>query len=335
MAALNTTMRSGLVHAVSQGGSAIISALLIVAIVSVIAAGMVTRQGVLIRTLEAEQFRSQNSAVLSGGLEVSRMLLWDSRRKNRTTRLDQAWAQPIGPAVNEALSQSGGDFQGLLEDQQGKFNLRNLLLNRQLDIGQLRSFERLCQFISITDALCQRISQRVFASYLRFPSSATEAGRSSFESGREKSLVEGKTPTPASLPVLRSLDDLQGLPGLSDQMLERLKRYVCILPEKTWVNSNTASAEVLAAVVPGLSLPSAQILVAERDRGQWFSYRSEITARMRLSPQGAEELEVGIGSEWFLLQGQARRDGRLLSMEALLYRRDYKVPQVIWSRIGL
>ena len=47
-----------------QRGMAIISALLIAAVVAVIAGGMLTRQSVFTRSLEAEQARVQGSAVL-------------------------------------------------------------------------------------------------------------------------------------------------------------------------------------------------------------------------------------------------------------------------------
>lgn len=80
-------------------------------------------------------------------------------------------------------------------------------------------------------------------------------------------------------------------------------------------------------MVPGLSLPSAQTVVAERDRGQWFAYRLEIIARMQVPTQAADGLEIGVASEWFVFRGKARRDGRQASMEALLYVRDDSVPQ--------
>src|SRR3546814_8001828 len=58
------------------------------------------------------------------------------------------------------------------------------------------------------------------------------------------------------------------------------------LPANTWLNGNTASAPVLAAYVPGLSLPRAQALIAERDGGHWFRSEentSELQSLMRIS----------------------------------------------------
>src|SRR3712207_6947571 len=45
--------------------------------------------------------------------------------------------------------------------------------------------------------------------------------------------------------------------GVDAQVLERLRPFVTVLPERTIVNANTAAAEVLAAQVPGLAVSDA------------------------------------------------------------------------------
>mgnify|MGYP002040408572 FL=1 len=134
--------------------------------------------------------------------------------------------------------------------------------------------------------------------------------------------------------MLRSLDDLLGLEGVTPELLARLEPYVSILPGNTWINGNTASAEVLVAAVPGLDLSRARALVAERDAGHWFINRGDFVNRLRLPQLQVDQIKVGITSEWFLLQGQARRDQRRVSLQALLHRPEDRMPQVIWSRVG-
>lgn len=314
-----------------QRGMAIISALLIAAVVAVIAAGMLTRQSVFTRALEAEQARVQGAAVLSGGLEISRRMLWEARQQDALTRLDQPWAQPINSGPLNTL---GDGFEGHLQDQQGKFNLRNLVANERVDAGQLRSFERLCETIGIDARVAQRISQRVIASYPKLLSPPA-SGQSLVESARASSPRTIRTPVPATQPMLRSLEELRGIEGINERVLARLAQYVSIIPAKTWVNGNTASAEVLAAVVPGLSLSRARAVVAERDRGQWFINRGDFVNRLRLPQLSVDGLNVGMTSEWFLLHGQARREQRRVSMDALLYRPQDDMPRVIWSRVGV
>ncbi len=282
--------------AAKQRGMAIISALLIAAVVAVLAGSMLTRQTVFTRSLEAEQLRLQGQWLLLGGLERSRQLLWEARQKDVLTRLDQPWARA-----------QGGAFEGRIVDEQGKFNLRNLVNREQPDAEQLQRFERLCRTLGVDPALSRRISQRVVASYV----------------------------PPAKYPMLRSLEDLGGLEGLDPLLLQRLQAYISVLPAPTWVNGNTASAEVLSAVVPQLSLSQAHGLVAERDSGQWFINRGDFVNRLRLPQVAVDTVQVGITSEWFRLQGQARREQRRVTIDALLHRPEERQPQVIWSRVGV
>ncbi|CAD0265682.1 type II secretion system minor pseudopilin GspK [Pseudomonas veronii] len=288
--------------AAKQRGMAIISALLIAAVVAVIAGAMLTRQSVFTRSVEAEQLRIQGQWLLQGRLEHSRLLLWEARQKDVLTRLDQPWARP-----------QGGAFEGRLEDEQGKFNLRNLVNRQRLDAEQLQAFERLCRLIDIDPAVSRRISRRVIASY---------------DQRTDKTLL------PARYPMLRSLDDLSGIEGLDPLLLRRLQTFVGVLPGNTWVNGNTASAEVLSAVVPELSLAQAQALVAERDSGHWFINRGDFVNRLHLPQVAVDSVQVGITSEWFRLQGQVRREQRRVTIDALLHRPEDRRPQVIWSRVG-
>lgn len=282
--------------AAKQRGMAIISALLIAAVVAVLAGAMLTRQTVFTRSLEAEQLRTQGQWLLQGGLERSRQMLWDARQKDVLTRLDQPWARA-----------QSGVFEGRIDDEQGKFNLRNLVNRQQVDTEQLQSFERLCRLISVDPAVSRRISQRVIASY----------------------------ESPAKYPMLRSLDDLSGIEGLDSVVLQRMQAYISVLPGITWVNGNTASAEVLSAVVPQLSLSQAHGLVAERDNGHWFINRGDFVNRLHLPQVSVDSVQVGITSEWFRLQGQARREQRRVTIDALLHRPEDRQPRVIWSRVGV
>ncbi len=281
-----------------QRGMAIISALLIAAVVAVIAAGLLTRQRVFTRSLEAEQLRIQGQWLLLGALEDSRQRLLEARQKDVLTRLDQPWARA-----------QKGLFEGRLEDEQGKFNLRNLVNRGRPDAEQVQNFERLCGLIGVDGALSRRISQRVIASY-------------------------DQTDQPAKYPMLRSLDDLSGVEGLDPLLLQRMQGFISVLPGVTWVNGNTARAEVLSAVVPGLSLSQAQALVAERDGGRWFINRGDFVNRLHLPQVAVESVLVGITSEWFRLQGQPRREQRRVTLDALLHRPENRQPQVIWSRVG-
>lgn len=307
-----------------QQGMAIISALLIAAVVAVIAAGMLTRQSVATRALEADQHRVQGRWVVQGALEVSRQLLWDARQRDPLTRFDQPWAQ--------RLVVQG--FEGRLEDEQGKFNLRNLVANERVDEAQIQAFGRLCELIGISAGLSQRISQRVIASYPRLLNPQIANNTNTFDSGRATSPNASRKPENPKLPMLRNLEDLRSVEGINDAVISKLAPYVTVIPATTWINGNTATAPVLAAYVPGLSLERAQALINERDAGRWFINRGDFVNRLRMPNLELTSVKVGITSDWFRLRGEARREQRRVSLDALLHRSQDRLPQVIWSRVG-
>ncbi len=266
-------MRTNSPTAAKQRGMAVISALLIAAVVAVIAGGMLTRQTLFTRSLEAEQLRIQGSARLQGGLQLSRQLLWDARQRDPLTRFGQPWAKPI---VMPGSSLVDTPFEGQLEDEQGKFNLRNLVANERVDQEQVRAFERLCEQLGVAATVRARIVERVIAAYPRLlnPEQADKAPASTtFDSGRSTSANASDAALAPTQPMLRTLQDLRSVKGVTPALLETLAPYVTILPTNTWLNGNTASAPVLAACVPGLSLQRAQALVRERDSGHWFINR--------------------------------------------------------------
>ncbi|MCL8300789.1 type II secretion system minor pseudopilin GspK [Pseudomonas mosselii] len=304
---------------------AVISALLIAAVVAVIAAGMIERQGLLTRQMENHQLALQGQWALEGGLQFSRQVLFEQRLRDPLVRGGQPWAQPMRDVPSGSVR-----FDGQLEDEQGKFNLRNLMVDGQVDAEALATFKRLCALIGINERLATAIAGQVIDSYPQRPLAAL----GKLDSGRATSPGGAVEALPARRPMLRSVEGLAGLKGMDGQALERLRRFVTVLPALTWVNGNTASAEVLAAQVPSLSLQQAAALVAERDGGRWFINRGDFVNRLRMPSLAMANVRVGINSDWFRLRGLVRLGNRELALQALLRQREGQLPDVIWRRVG-
>ncbi|WP_434581203.1 type II secretion system minor pseudopilin GspK [Pseudomonas sp. Z1-6] len=317
----------------AQRGMAVISALLVATVVAVIAAGMIARQTQVTRGVESESQRVRGAWLSNGVLELTRQALWQQRLREPMTRLDQDWAQPMRGV---RLGSESGVFDGRISDEQSKFNLRNLVLDGQLDTLESAVFERLCAELGVPLAQANRIVQRVIEAYPRRlqPASQSTGAGTEFDSGRLTSPDADSRPLPATRPMLRHFDDLAGLPGIDPAALERLRPFVTVLPAITWVNGNTTTAQVLAARVPGMSVAQAQALIAERDRGQWFINSGDYLNRLRVPQMSTEQLRLGITSEWFLLRGQSTVEQRQFSVQALFYRGELNRPRVIWSRVG-
>ncbi|WP_268798217.1 type II secretion system minor pseudopilin GspK [Pseudomonas huanghezhanensis] len=315
-----------------MSGTAIIAALVIATAVAVIAGAMIARQSVATRSLETAQQRAQSSADLQALVAWGRQVLDDDRQRDVLTRLDQPWAKPLHAVSAQTLS---GTVSGWIDDEQGKYNLANLVSNGRPDADEIASFRRLCSSLGVRVRAADSIIARVIGSHdlLPTPTRAT-APVNSFESGRATSAASAPAPIRATLPMLHGLEDLRSVKDVDARSLDALRDYITFLPATTWVNGNTASAEVLAAQVPGLSPGHVQALIAERDHGRWFINRGDFTNRLGVATLDEQQVRVGITSDWFRVNGLVRRGGQVLRLQALLHRDELKPTRLIWERIG-
>jgi general secretion pathway protein K len=99
-----------------------------------------------------------------------------------------------------------------------------------------------------------------------------------------------------------------------------------VLPERTKVNLNTASVQVLYASIPGLSLSDAQRLVQQRERQHWASLDAFQKALGRTVTLGDTH---SVNTRFFEVMGRLRMPQTVLQ-ERSLVQRDASDLKVIW-----
>ncbi|HCB1211686.1 type II secretion system minor pseudopilin GspK [Alcaligenes sp.] len=317
---------------------AVIAVLVVVAIVAVLAAALMARQATAIRAAQAGQTQTQARWLLQGEVSRAQTALYADAQRDAATRLDGLWARPVAGAV---IGELGGEralvFSEII-DEQSKFNLRNLVEAGQVDPGESAAFLRLCDLVGVPRDQANRIARRVIVSLV-------EADR---HSGLSLAEAEIKVARAAAqnlgidmlssreqAPRLRDLDDLLGEPGLNPNIVALLRPYVTVLPQRTWINANTAGPEVLAAWVPGLSFDRAKAMLAARNSGQWFINRGDFANRLQMPEIDETEILIGITSQWFRLSGALRTPRTTLAVQALLHDDKKSLPQVVWLREGV
>jgi len=306
--------RKSLNLASRQRGMAVIAALLVVAVAAVLTAGLFQRQATLARGIENDQSREQARWLLIAGVDWARLILRADARRHATTRGDQLWATPIADMeVSRAGSAQQAWFSGFVEDEQGKLNLASLAIGGQVRESSVLALQRLTASLSLPAELAVRMAQRVAESQYRMD-------------GAKVIGMPGR-------PGIAALDDLRSVDGIDARAIQALHPFVSVLPAgNTAVNVNTASPEVLNAMVPGLGIGTARQLVAARERGQWFRDRADFINRLPAPLPEAGDANLDVGSEWFLVTGTvriARADARV---QALLRRQDQQSPRLIWLR---
>jgi general secretion pathway protein K len=108
---------------------------------------------------------------------------------------------------------------------------------------------------------------------------------------------------------------------------------VVMLPRRTPVNLNTAPREVLAAVIDGMDMGSAERLVQARQRSPFNSLED---ARP-LMPAGVtlEQRQLSISSVFFEVRGRLRLGERVLEERSLVERRGLDVVVLEREQLGL
>lgn len=98
------------------------------------------------------------------------------------------------------------------------------------------------------------------------------------------------------------------------------------------MNVNFAGPEVLAAVIPGLSVSAAQGVVARRS-GRYFKNLEEFKLALPQTLQASLPLElVAVQSRYFISEVDAHFGRVNISYQALLERKGDQIPRIVWLR---
>ncbi|WOD17988.1 type II secretion system minor pseudopilin GspK [Paraburkholderia kirstenboschensis] len=335
-----------------QRGAAIISALLVVALSAILVSGMLWRQQVQVRRIENQRLLAQAQWVSRGALDWTRLIL---RSEGDTsagiTYLGGVWGVPIAKTrlsdflgqIGEVRAQQGAAtyLSGSIEDAQAKFNLRNLVASpapgvMQLDTAQIDAYQRLLVSLGLNSQLAKNTAVQVRASLAqsatRFQTVTSTSGTTStppIQGGAmsggftDKPGIEDSDDSAARAPLqMTSVDSLLDIPGYTPEMVARLRPFVTVLPTVSAVNMNTASAEVIAAVVPGMSLSSAQAFVARR---QTVFFHNAGDVQLALRGAGAQQVSVDpnqldVNTNYFLIHGRVQHERAEVDRTTLVYR---------------
>jgi general secretion pathway protein K len=301
----------------SQCGAALLLAMLTVTLVASIAAAALWQQWRSVAVETAERSRVQSSWVLTGALDWARLILREDARAGGADHLGEPWALPLEEARMSTflatdrsnVSDTEDAFlSGQIIDRQSRLNATNLIEGNKISEVSLKAFVKLFDVLGLPP---NELS--AMADNLRFSMDNSPDNRSSSQA--------------SVLP--QRLEQLAWL-GLSDSTVAALKPYVTVLPVRTPLNVNTASAEAIYASVPGLDMASAQRIVGERKRTH-FSNLADVG---RLAPDLAGRFTEGqhsVASRFFEVQGRLRLEQNVV-MESSLVQRDANLRVITLSR---
>jgi len=278
--------------------------MVILTLVTTLAAGMVWHQWRAIEVEGAERARLQSAWILSGALDWARLILSEDARTGGPDHLGEPWAVPLAEARlstflaadrSSTVDDDGIEafLSGSIEDAQARYNLRQIFLENELVPEQVVVLQRLCERAGLPTDLAVRLAQSLRDAW------STTSG-------------DAKPVAP------RNIDQLAWL-GVEPEAIERLRPWVTLLPARTPVNINTAPAEVLAAVIEGIDLGTAQRLVETRQRAPFKSF-ADVMPLLPANQQQLDDRYVALKTDYFIVRGRLRLGERALEEQSLVRR---------------
>ncbi len=272
----------------------------------------------------AERQRVQAAWILTGALDWARLILREDARSNQSSgnpdHLGEPWATPLEEARlssflaadknNSADDTMQAFLSGEVIDLQSRMNFLNLIkasgsgasAGAEISPPDLLAFTRLYQLLDLPQSELDAAVQALLVT-ARLAANDPQPSHSAL--------------IPAKLAQLAWL-------GIGRASMAALESHVTLLPERTHINLNTASAQVLSASVPELSLADAQKLVTARERTPFRSIAEVGT----LVPAVASKLSTtshDVRSRYFEVRGRLRLEDAVIEERSQVVRNDLKV----------
>ena len=294
-----------------QRGLALITAVLIVAIVATVATTLALGEQVWFRQAQNMKDRAQAISLRQGAASYAEILL--GRDDATIDHLGEIWAQPLPP-----LPVEDGVIAFAVSDAQGLFNLNNLVRGGAENKPDIEMFRRLLTSQRLDPGLSEAL-----VDWLDLNSDARPGGAEDIE------YLSLPQPYRAANQPLQSVDELRLVKGFSAKTVEKLRPYVTALPLPTTINVNTAPEQVLAAMFTNLS-PSVFDPLIKKRVAQPFKSGPEFLAQ--LPPGTKTDVAYGIITGYFLVTIDIRYGRLERKTLALIHRAAAGKATVLWHQ---
>jgi len=227
-------MKSPCCHHQTQSGVALIMAILIVALATILAVGLASEGYMDQRRTATHLSLEQAMQIGMGGEAAYATMIKEDTNKQDTTA--DIWIQPRELPIRNGAGDIIGTIKGQLEDLQGRFNL-----NGVLNPDGTHSDEAIAQFRRLLEL--NSIDTKFATQWADWIDNDTQT---SIPDGAEDNTYGSLLPPhlTANLPVTRT-SELMQLPGFKYEDFLRIEPFITALPLDTKLNVCTASGMVL------------------------------------------------------------------------------------------
>jgi general secretion pathway protein K len=245
-------------------GVALITAMLITALASMVAANLAWDNALDVRRTMVLLNHEQAVQVALGAESWVIGILHQDLEDSETDHLGEIWAFEL-----PGLPIDGGELTGTIEDLQGRFNVNNLIDdNGEVVPESLERFRRLL--------IALELDPRFAGIAADWIDSNIEAA---FPDGAEDPIYTGIIPPYRSAnQSLTSASEFAALEGMTRESFNILRPHITALPGRTNININTATGPVLQSLDENLSAADVERLLAERESAGFADIQSTFSS---------------------------------------------------------
>ena len=312
-----------------QRGAAILTAMLTVVLVASLASATLWQQWRSVEVEAAQRGRVQAAWILTGAQDWARLILREDARKGGADHLAEPWAVPLEEArlstflaADRTNAQSTDDtdeafLSGQIIDLQSRLNVTNLVQDGQIDKFSERAFTRLFELLNLPANELAAMTDTLLRAQVASPGPGAPSS----------------TPALGDAPLLPGDTDQLAWAGLSPSTLTALRPFITLLPVRTPVNLNTASAEVIYACVPAFDQANAQALVRARN----VTHLATLVDASKAGRNEAAQFDSNqhsVASKFFEVRGNLRT-GQTVVQEQSVVQRDGLMVKTLWRKRGV
>jgi len=287
-----------------QSGVALITALLIVALVVIVATSLLEKQHLMMRRT-ANHLQQEQAYLYALGAESWAMkVLMRDRQQNNVDHLGEMWAKQLPPAFI-----SGGQLNGKLNDEQSKFNLNNLLDSENKPSPEnIQRFEKLLKKLNLPTNLVTQVLDWIDND------STVQMG------GAEDNEYALQTPPYRTGNTrFQSVEELRLLLNMKEEHFKTLLPHITVLPSITPINLNTTTEVILNSMIENLPEAAAKTLLEKANKGVYKTV-DEFLKESALNNLKVDMKGLGVASDYFRLEATVSIGESTIILESLLQR---------------
>jgi len=277
---------------------ALVTAVLVVAIATIIATSMMSRQNFDTQRTGNIIHHDQAIAYALGAEHWAGVELSKDANLNHYDHLKESWAYELPP-----LPIDGGYINGKLQDLQGRFNL-----NSVLDPLQAERFTRLCQAINVEPDFIPALQDWI--------DDDTEVRDNGAE---DESYTLMDPPYRAANRFLADTSELLLVRGVSVQDYNNLTFFISALPVNSGINVNTGSPQLLQSLTYDVTLADVERIIGVRADNPYQDIDRFVEDEVFAGREIREDY-LTVSSQYFLLTANVLLDNAPLTLQSVLHR---------------